>query len=99
MPPEQDVLLATCAGNARSLETAVFLEDVRTFLPPDYFFRRTVHMENFLSVYFPSPEKGRFVSGNSSDISHAGLEHLETIYVNVPKAKMQRFMISFATMN
>lgn len=56
-----------------------------------------MHMENFLSVYFPSPEKGRFVSGNSSDISRAGLEHLETIYVNVPKAKMQRFMICFAT--
>lgn len=56
-------------------------------------------MENFLSVYFPSLEKGRFVSGKPSDISHAGLEHLETIYVNVPKAKMQRFMISFATMN
>lgn len=42
-------------------------------------------MENFLSVYFSSPEEGRFVSGNSSDMSHAGLEHLETIYVNVPK--------------
>ena len=56
-------------------------------------------MENFLSVYFPSPEKGRFVSGNANDISHAGLEHSETICVNVPKAKMQRFMIPFATVN
>lgn len=58
-----------------------------------------MHVENFLSVYFPFPDRGRFVSGNSSDISHAGLEHLGTICVNVPKPKMQRFMISFATMN
>lgn len=49
-------------------------------------------MENFLSVYFSSPEEGRFVSGNSSDMSHAGLEHLETIYVNVPKDKKKRFI-------
>lgn len=49
-------------------------------------------MENFLSVYFSSPEEGRFVSGNSNDMSHARLEHLETIYVNAPKAKMKRFI-------
>lgn len=92
MPLEQDVLLAMCAGNRRSLETPLFFQYVHTFLPSDSFPRRTVNIENFLSVYFPSPEKGRFVSGNSGDISHAGLEHLETIYVNVPKAKMQRFI-------
>lgn len=46
-----------------------------------------MHVENFLSVYFSPPEKGRFVPGNSSDTSHADLEHLETIYVNVPKVK------------
>lgn len=32
------------------------------------------------------------MSGNSSDMSHAGLEHLKTIYVNAPKAKMKRFI-------
>lgn len=82
VPLGQYVVLATCTGNK------ICLQDVQTFFPPDYF----SHVENFLSVYFSSLEEGRFVSGNCNDMSHAGLEYLETIYVNAPKTKMKRFI-------